>query len=108
MFAELAEPMADMAQIKGVTLVNDIQADLPTISADYDELYYAFKNLLENAVKFTPHGKIELSVWVEDGNQIVVRVRDQGIGIPDEAYPNLFKRFLSGTDSWTAVWPVPD
>ncbi len=93
MFAELAEPMADMAQIKGVTLVNDIQADLPTISADYDELYYAFKNLLENAVKFTPHGKIELSAWVEDCNQIVVRVRDQGIGIPDEAIPNLFKRF---------------
>lgn len=93
LFAELTQPLADLAQMKGVTLRSEIQEDLPLVSADYDELYYTFKNLLENAVKFTPHGEIKLSVWLEDESQLVVRVRDQGIGIPDEAIPNLFKRF---------------
>jgi len=50
------------------------------------------KNLVDNAIKFTPSGSIQVSARRENG-AVVIEVSDEGIGIPAEAMNNLFKRF---------------
>jgi PAS domain S-box-containing protein len=50
-------------------------------------------NLVSNAIRYSPHGGlVELRVWAEEG-EVVLRVRDHGIGIPAEKLALIFERF---------------
>lgn len=63
------------------------------LEADATRLSQVLSNLLNNAAKFTPRGgHITLHVQRED-DQAVLRVRDTGIGIPDDALPLIFEMF---------------
>lgn len=56
-------------------------------------LRHIFGNLLSNAVKYSPlGGTVRLSVF-DDGNEVVMEVSDQGIGIPEGEIPHLFESF---------------
>ncbi|MCS6897774.1 MAG: HAMP domain-containing histidine kinase, partial [Nitrospira sp.] len=58
-------------------------------------------NLVENAVKYShPNGKVEISL-VTDGQQAVLSVSDQGIGIPTEDLPKIFNRFYRSDNART-------
>jgi signal transduction histidine kinase len=58
-----------------------------------DELRTAVANLLDNAVKYSP-GHVEVAVRLETGQKnVVLRVRDRGVGIPQEELKRIFKRF---------------
>ena len=62
------------------------------IHADRDHLHEILNNLFENAIKYTPSGKV--SVNVTGGNDNVeISVTDSGIGIPAEDIPHLFQKF---------------
>ena len=64
------------------------------VDADPTRLAQVFANLLNNAAKYTePGGEIALSVE-RDGTWAVIRVRDNGIGIPPEMLPRVFDMFL--------------
>jgi PAS domain S-box-containing protein len=66
--------------------------------ADSDRLQQVFWNLLTNAIKFTPRGgRIRLEGGIE-GDDVVVRVIDDGIGIGPELLPRIFERFTQGRD----------
>lgn len=61
--------------------------------ADRAKMSQAFINLLSNAVKYSPDGgTIHIDVAVED-EQLVIRMQDEGLGIPEEALPKLFAKF---------------
>ena len=62
------------------------------IKADRFRLEQVLINLLDNAVKYTDKGEVELSVSSVDG-KVVVEVRDTGPGIAPEHLPRLFERF---------------
>ncbi len=49
-------------------------------------------NLLQNAAKYTQHGKIEIIVQ-EDNEECTIKVKDSGVGIPEEDLPRIFERF---------------
>ena len=89
---EILPPMADRATEKGLTFMQRIKPDLPLIVADRETIYMIFKNLVENAIKFTLTGTVKVEARL-DGRKIVVLISDEGIGIPEAALPNLFKRF---------------
>ncbi len=89
---ELLPPLADQAVEKGLLFKQRIEPDLPPVLGDSEQFVEIFGNLLVNAIKFTLSGSISVSAKAED-NQVIVEIRDQGIGIPAEAIPNLFKRF---------------
>jgi signal transduction histidine kinase len=61
-----------------------------------------FWNLLDNAVKYSPERR---TVWVdlsEAGQRIMVRVRDQGLGIPAAEQREIFRKFVRGAASKNA------
>lgn len=63
------------------------------LHADPTRLAQVFTNLLNNAAKFTkPGGQIELSARSENG-EVVVSVRDNGVGIPPDRLPQIFELF---------------
>jgi PAS domain S-box-containing protein len=69
------------------------------LEADAARLAQVVSNLLNNAAKFTPRGgRITLRVE-RDGKDAVVRVRDTGIGISQEALPVIFEMFAQADDS---------
>jgi signal transduction histidine kinase len=91
-FDQLLPPLSDRALEKGLIFKNRVQDDLPAVAGNEDTLYMIFKNLVENAIKFTPVGTVSIEAQALDG-QVRIDVVDEGIGIPAEALPNLFRRF---------------
>lgn len=64
------------------------------VRADADRIQQVLANLLSNAVKFSPHGG---TIRVEAEQQeefVVVKLRDEGIGIMAEMIPQLFQKFF--------------
>jgi signal transduction histidine kinase len=65
-----------------------------TVFGDPEELHTAVTNLLDNAVKYSPDGvHIAVELEVPDEKNIVLRVRDRGVGIPQNELKRIFKRF---------------
>ena len=64
-----------------------------TVRGDETQLTSMFTNLVDNAVKYTPPGgRVEVTGG-SDGQEIVIRVSDTGIGIPETKLPRIFERF---------------
>ena len=69
------------------------------LEADPTRLEQILVNLLTNAAKYTPAGgRIQLIAGVE-GDEVVFRVRDNGVGIPPELLPRMFDLFAQGDRS---------
>jgi two-component system phosphate regulon sensor histidine kinase PhoR len=86
------------AEAKQVALRSDLPADLPPVPGDDDLLEQVVRNLVDNAVKYTPQGgRVSVSaepVDYQDGRrEVVLRVSDTGPGIPPEHLHRLFERF---------------
>ncbi len=92
LFDEILPPLAERAIQKGLTFTQRIPNNLPPLNGNGEMIYSVFKNLVDNAVKFTLSGTVRVEVALRD-DMIEVVVQDQGIGIPQQAQPNLFKRF---------------
>ena len=92
-FDEMMPPLADRATEKGLTFHFRIEPDLPTVMANRDNLYLVFKNLIDNAIKFTLSGTVRVDAK-KDTNNVIVIVKDDGIGIPPQQISGLFGRFF--------------
>lgn len=62
------------------------------VNLDNDHIREVMDNLIENAIKYTPKGEIVVDITGDDEN-IVVSIKDSGIGIPVEDMPHLFQKF---------------
>jgi two-component system, sensor histidine kinase and response regulator len=77
----------------GLTLVNRLPKNLPSLRTDELKLKEVLLNLLSNAVKFTPPGgRIEISTSV-DASGLGITVADTGIGIAPEDFDKVFEPF---------------
>ncbi len=72
-----------------------------TISADEYTLKQIFYNLIDNAIKYTDEGKVEVVVYRNKKNNLVVDVIDTGIGIDEEYMPSLFDLFTQEHQGYT-------
>ena len=80
-------------QQKNILLTSHLSPNLPSIQGDQDRLLQVLMNLLSNAYQYTPAGG-EVRVQIgQQGNEVIVAVVDNGIGIPPEHIPQLFTRF---------------
>ena len=83
----------------GVVLEWDIPENMPQVSVDSQLFMQVFVNLIDNAIKYTPDGgaigvSAELGGTNSDAaNEVVVQIKDTGIGIPLESQSRVFERF---------------
>ncbi|MFP6864187.1 response regulator [Pseudomonas sp.] len=97
---ELDASLRPMAEIKGLRLHTQLEAGVPrVIHTDRIRLQQVLLNLLSNALKFTEHGEVSLTVSCasgepEEGYELLnFSVRDSGIGIPPEQHEQIFQAF---------------
>ena len=102
-FGEVVREAVDsISPIKDDTII-EINLDLDDVRyrADKRQIYELCVNLIENAVKYNkPNDKVNVSLKTEDAN-VVLTVKDTGIGIPAEYQSRVFERFFrvdSGRD----------
>ncbi len=88
-----ARDASPVAAERGVR-VSVVSVDaLPAARSDADQLRQVLANLIDNAVKYNePGGLVELSARAEDG-EVIVSIRDTGVGIPDSDLSRVFERF---------------
>jgi heavy metal sensor kinase len=87
---ELFEPTAED---KRVTLRYDVPNPRPFLG-DHRLIQRMFSNLLDNAIKYTPpEGAVSVSLLENDKSEVVITVKDTGIGISQEDLPRVFDRF---------------
>jgi signal transduction histidine kinase/ligand-binding sensor domain-containing protein/CheY-like chemotaxis protein len=77
---------------KELRLINSIRPGLPAVQVDENRLQQVFHNLVGNAIKFTDHGRVEVSAVV-DGDLVEVRVEDTGVGIAADQQQKIFEAF---------------
>ncbi|HEY70948.1 MAG TPA: response regulator [Anaerolineae bacterium] len=99
LLAEYAlESVRSKAVSRGLTLEQDLQEDLPMVMADPLRLRQMIGNLLDNAIKYTEMGgKVRMECYTE-GDQIILRVSDSGIGIVPSEQAMLFDKFYRGSN----------
>ena len=91
--ATTAEQMSLLATDKNVSIGFDSPGNV-VVEGDPARLKQVIVNLLDNAIKYTPGGgRVRLAVRRERGCALL-EVADDGIGIPEEALPHVFKRFF--------------
>ncbi|MFZ6030365.1 MAG: substrate-binding domain-containing protein [Chloroflexota bacterium] len=81
-----------LAEQKNLAFCMDIPDRLPRVWGDKTRLHQVLLNLLSNAVKFTAHGEIHLSACL-NANEVVVAVRDTGMGIAADEQEKIFDEF---------------
>jgi two-component system phosphate regulon sensor histidine kinase PhoR len=86
----LLGPVFDDAKL---TFDWEVADDMPLVMVDKRLMEQTFTNLIDNAIKYTsPGGKITVSSSISD-SEVVVHIRDTGIGISSDMLPRIFERF---------------
>ncbi|MCX6138282.1 MAG: response regulator [Ignavibacteriales bacterium] len=81
-----------LLQAKGLVLKQNIEPDLPILQTDVLKVKQILVNLLSNAAKFTEKGEITVTATAK-GPNILIAVKDSGIGIKKEDYAKVFEEF---------------
>lgn len=81
---------------KGVKILTKIAEDIPHLKVDKEAMIQALNNLLDNAVKFSADRK-EIEVDLKkDNTNVIIEVKDKGIGIPSNERDKIFEKFYQG------------
>jgi len=83
------------AEMQRVKVVKELAQDLPTITADSDQMNQVFMNLSMNAIQAMPQGGILTVRTSRENGRVKVEVQDTGVGISKENMRNLFTPFFS-------------
>jgi signal transduction histidine kinase/CheY-like chemotaxis protein len=76
-----------------VDLVFEDASDIPSLHTDEGKVSQILRNLVSNAIKFTPRGVVNISAKSQKDGQILFAVADTGIGIAPEHHETIFKEF---------------
>ncbi|MEK7120233.1 MAG: ATP-binding protein, partial [Patescibacteria group bacterium] len=83
----------NLAHTKNLELVWSRPDFAPLLMLDKDKIQNVVMNLIDNAIKYTPKGKVEVSIN-QKRSDLVFCVKDSGIGISPETLKGLFKKFV--------------
>lgn len=85
------------AKQKNISLVFDTNVEEYIMTIDPEAIDRVITNILSNSIKFSPEdSEINVNVWGCE-NEIVISIKDQGIGIPVKDQKNIFNRFIQST-----------
>ncbi|MGL1892905.1 MAG: ATP-binding protein [Spirochaetaceae bacterium] len=90
---EVIRSLMPLAEKKGIEFVNQIDKNIPHLKGVDSWFRQIIVNLCENAIKYTPEGgRISVEVGRED-QSLLIKVKDNGIGIPLKDQEKIFERF---------------
>lgn len=81
-----------LAQNSELDILQELDADLPVVTGDYDRLLQVVINLLSNAIKFTDSGSVTCRAYQQE-NEIIVSIIDTGIGLAADDVDKVFEKF---------------
>jgi signal transduction histidine kinase len=91
LLCETIQDFSMEANKRKITLRSEIPSVLPSVAIDRQRINQVLQNLLSNALKFTePGGFIEIGAAVQADSTVVVRVKDNGIGIAEDEIDLIF------------------
>ena len=96
----LVNEFTPIARKKNLDLKFKVDTKLPEVLGDEYTLTQAFQNLIDNAIKFTEHGFVEIKAVKNDG-KVAVNFTDTGIGISESYIQRLFEPFSQEDDGYT-------
>jgi two-component system phosphate regulon sensor histidine kinase PhoR len=96
--SKAVESMRAAAEAKGLTIGMRVAHKLPPVLGDEVRLRQMLRNLLDNAIKYTPPGGEVLVEADASGDQVILHVIDSGCGIPPADQPHLFDKFFRGSN----------
>lgn len=100
---EIVEDVVDMFRLRAREVGLDLKTKLPQkgllpkVVIDGNKIREVISNLIDNALKYTQSGYVEISVMKRNG-AVVVAIQDSGIGVRSEDLPYLFQKFSRGKD----------
>lgn len=96
----IVKKLAPIAAERNITISEDYHEELfAPVLMDYDRLYEAVYNVIDNAVKYSPNDS-EVCVDISEKDEwVLVKISDSGPGIPAEARDRIFERFYRLDDS---------
>lgn len=92
-FMEVYEMTSYFAKSKNINISYRLDNENIQILSNRDYIKQIFLNLVDNAIKYTPDNR---NVWIEIGyenNNLIIKVKDNGVGIPKEDINRIFERF---------------
>lgn len=99
---DLTREYIPLAEKKDVALFYNGLPGQVSIMSDKGLAARIFGNLLSNAIKFTPAGKEVHMDLIDDGAEVIVTIRDQGVGIPEDEISSLFTKYAKISSRPTA------
>jgi signal transduction histidine kinase len=95
---EIVVSLKGNADAKGLELKLELGSEPLMLNGDRGQLTNAFKNLIDNSIKYTPKGEVDINLTTKDG-KIVYTQKDTGVGITAEDMQNLFTEGGHGKES---------
>lgn len=97
--AQMIQALLDQREARGlpngIRIVFDRRAEPLRVLGEGARLERVFENLIENAISFSPENGLVTISAANEGHMLVVRVTDEGPGVPEEAREAVFRRFHS-------------
>ncbi|GAA4461114.1 hypothetical protein GCM10023093_05180 [Nemorincola caseinilytica] len=90
---ECLESMHTLAESKNIVMVNELAPEDYFLPIHRSKLKRAINNLISNGIKFTPENGTIGITSVKDGNELLIKIKDSGIGIPLSTQPYIFNKF---------------
>jgi signal transduction histidine kinase len=89
------------AQEKGIDFTIDCTVSYPVIWGDNYSIYQIFSNLIDNAIKYTNQGYVNIKIDKNINNLFYICIEDSGIGISEEFKIKLFEPFMQEERGYT-------
>ena len=100
---DLLQDLKNQIRNKKINLILKCKEDSILIVADKLRLNQVFLNILNNAINIVQKGEIIVSLERQDDNTVLVRITDEGPGIPSNIKDKVFTKFVTGSKFGTGL-----
>ncbi len=96
----IIENVKNLAERKGLIINFNYDSSMEyKVEVDEGKIKQVFLNIIDNAIKYTPEGQINIFISKTKNNNVLVKIEDTGVGISPEILPSLFNKYIRAPES---------